>query len=47
VHQALEEALHSYNGTTGLIFDMHVDPEMCYFKHEIGKPLGRSTVLTL
>lgn len=47
VHQALQEALHNYNGTTGLIFDVHVDPEMCYVKHETGKPLGTATVLTL
>jgi hypothetical protein len=47
VQQTLEEALHSYNETTGLIFDVQVDPEMCYVKHEAGKPLGIATVLTL
>ncbi|PNF21731.1 hypothetical protein B7P43_G10364 [Cryptotermes secundus] len=47
VHQALEEALHGYNETTGLIFDVHVDPDMCYVKHETGKPLETATILTL
>jgi hypothetical protein len=47
VQKTLEEALHSYNETMGLVFDVHVDPEMCYVRHETGKPLEIATVLTL
>lgn len=47
VHQTLMEALRNYNETIGLIFDVHVDPEMCYVKQKPGSPLGAPTVFTL
>jgi len=47
VQQTLVEALHKYNQTIGLSFDVHVDPEMCYVKHEKGNPLSSGTVITL
>lgn len=47
VQQTLVEALHNYNQTIGLSFDVHVDPEMCYVKRETGNPLSSGTVITL
>jgi hypothetical protein len=47
VQQTLVDALHDYNETTGLSFDVHVDPEMCYVKQETGTTLSFGTVITL
>ena len=47
VQQTLVEALHNYNQTIGLSFDVHVDPEMCYVKHATGNPLSSGTIITL
>jgi hypothetical protein len=47
VEQTLVEALQEYNETTGLTFYVHVDPEMCYAKHETEHLLGTATVFTL
>lgn len=47
VEQTLVQALQDYNETTGVRFDVHVDPDMCYVKEETRHPLGTATVCTL
>ncbi|GFG33259.1 hypothetical protein Cfor_03997 [Coptotermes formosanus] len=47
VQKTLVNALHDYNETTGLSFDVHVDPEMCYVKQETRTLLSFGTVITL
>ncbi|KAJ9593682.1 hypothetical protein L9F63_014777, partial [Diploptera punctata] len=47
VEQALVDALQDYNQTSGLSFNIYVDPDMCYVKPDPQQPYSIATVCTL
>ncbi|XP_069696138.1 nose resistant to fluoxetine protein 6-like [Periplaneta americana] len=47
LQQTLAEALSDYNHTSGLEFNVNVDPDMCYTRQQPGNSLGTATIITI
>lgn len=47
VEQALADALQDYNETSGVSFNVYVDPDMCYVKSDGEQSYSTATVCTL